>query len=42
MYEIVKAVLVESVGARQSAAHVPYLDGVHTDKALLGAGCTVK
>ena len=40
--EVVKTMFVEGVGTRQSAAHVPYLDGVHTDKALLGAGCTVE
>ena len=40
--EVVKTMFVKGVGTRQSAAHVPYLDGVYTDKALLGAGCTVE
>ena len=33
--EVIEAVLVEGVGARQCAAHVPYFNGVHANKALL-------
>ena len=35
MDEVIEAVFVEGVGARQCAADVPYFDSVHTDKALL-------
>ena len=34
MDEVIEAVLVEGVGARQCAADVPYFD-IHADKALL-------
>ena len=33
--EVIEAVLVEGVGARQCAADVPYFDGVHANEALL-------
>ena len=33
--EVIEAVLVEGVGARQCAADVPYLDGIHANEALL-------
>ena len=39
--QIVEAVIVEGMGARQGTAHVTYLDGVHTDRALMGAGGTI-
>ena len=42
MDEVVEAVLVEGVGARQCAADVPYLNSVHTKKALLGPSCSVE
>ena len=34
MDNVIEAVIVEGVGARQCAADVPYFDSVHTNKAL--------